>query len=195
MYENPTLIKPWQIFSIDKSSIWCLNLNILSTHLYSIYSVIIIQPLPEYESYKFHFHCRNNLLDNYHVATPCHFSYLKVAGKEKFPGVLSWTAQQRRRTWSGNSLLKAGRSLSCGEQSAKLVLHPLLLTGPISSGPCFFFFFALKVRKKKRKKLQSCSEEESSLWINCLQGSGAHGGKHLPCWFVYLLCDLAVEAV
>lgn len=124
----------------------------LSTHLYSIYLVIIIQPLPEYESYTFHFHRRNNLLDNYHVATSCHFSYLKVAGKEKFPGVLSWTAQQRRRTWSGNSLLKAGRSLSCGEQSAKLVLHPLLLTGPISSGPCFFFFFfAPKVRKKKRK--------------------------------------------
>ena len=120
----------------------------LSTHLYSIYSVITIQPLPKYEPCKFHFHCRNNLLDNYRVAMSCHFSYLKVAGKEKFPGVLSWTAQQRRRTWSGNSLLKAGRSLSCGEQSAKLVLHPLLLTGPISSGPCFFF---LHWRKRKEK--------------------------------------------
>lgn len=167
----------------------------LSTHLYSIYSVIIIQPLPEYESYTFHFHRRNNLLDNYHVATSCHFSYLKVAGKEKFPGVLSWTAQQRRRTWSGNSLLKAGRSLSCGEQSAKLVLHPLLLTGPISSGPFFFFFFfCTEGKEKEKKKLQSCSEEESSLWINWWQGSGAYGGKHLPCWIVYLLRDLAVEA-
>lgn len=163
----------------------------LSTHLYSIYSVITIQPLPKYEPCKFHFHCRNNLLDNYRVAMSCHFSYLKVAGKEKFPGVLSWTAQQRRRTWSGNSLLKAGRSLSCGEQSAKLVLHPLLLTGPISSGPCFFFC----TEEKEKKKLQLCSEEESSLWINWWQGSGAQGGKHLPCWIVYLLCDLAVEAV
>lgn len=115
----------------------------------------------------------------------------KVPVKGNFLPVLSWTGKysRERRTWSGNSLLKAGRSLSCGEQSAKLVLHPLLLTGPISSGLCF----TLKVRKKKRKKNVVVQWVEQLL-NRVFSGSGVHVGKHLPCWSVYLSHDLPVEA-
>lgn len=96
--------------------------------------------------------------------------------------------QRRMRTWPGNSVLKAGRSLSCGEQSAALVGNPeQLTTGPISSGNSLYSDGEGK-EKEEIKNLR-CHEKESSFWMECSGVQVFSFSRHLPWWSVYIFHD------
>lgn len=105
--------------------------------------------------------------------------------KSFFLAFLDRKVQSRRKYWSGNSRLKAGWRLSC----AMLVMHSLLLTSPISSGPCF----TLKVREKKGEKKAVVLWVGEQLLSRELRGSGVQVWQ-APALSVYLFRDLPSEA-